>query len=133
MFGTIRKHQNWLWFIVVAVVIVSFVIYFDPSQRGNRGGRGGGSGELGRIDDHVVTPRELDEARREFKLIYFLNTRKWPEEDREHSAQIDEEREAAARLLNIVKAEEAGIHVPDTAVAEMAHRLLGGANLDQVA
>lgn len=133
MFGTIRKHQNWLWFIVVAVVIVSFVVYFDPSQRGGRGGRGGGAGELGRIDDHVVTPRELEEARREFKLIYFLNTRKWPEEDREHSAQIDEEREAAARLLNIVKAEQAGIRVPDTAVAEMAHRLLGGANLDQVA
>lgn len=133
MFGTIRRHQSWLWFIVVAVVIVSFVIFFDPSQKIN-GGRGqGGSSELGRIGDHVVTPQELIEAQREFRLIYFLNTHKWPEEDRERAAQIDETHEAAIRLLGIVKAKEAGITVPDSAVVEMSRRLLGpNANLDQV-
>src|SRR5262245_39318956 len=115
MFGTIRRHQNWLWFVVVGVVIVSFVIYFDPSQRGSRGrsGRGGGA-QLGEIDGRPITTQEFRDARQETRLLYFLNFRKWPEED-ERSAQMnfDIDRETSLRLLRVAKVKEAGIHISD--------------------
>ena len=30
MFGTIRKHQTWLWAIIITLTIISFVIFFSP-------------------------------------------------------------------------------------------------------
>ena len=30
MFGTIRKHQTWLWAIIITLTVISFVIYFSP-------------------------------------------------------------------------------------------------------
>lgn len=132
MFGTIRRHQNWLWFIVVAVVIVSFVVYFDPSQRGSSG-RGGGGAQLGEIDGKPVTPQQLRDAQQEARLLYFLNFRKWPEQDTERASQMgfDLEREAYLRLLRVAKANEAGIHVSDATVAALAKRLLGDFPLDR--
>ena len=41
MIGTIRKHSSWLWFIIIAAVIVSFVFYFSPSSRMGNGDSGG--------------------------------------------------------------------------------------------
>lgn len=35
MFGTIRKHQRWLWTIIVILTIVSFVIFYGSGQRGS--------------------------------------------------------------------------------------------------
>ncbi len=125
MFGTIRKHQNWLWFIVVAVVIVSFVVYFDPSQRGSRsGGRDGGG--LGTINGRAITARQFRDAQQETRLLYFLNFRKWPEQD-ERASQMgfDLERESYMRLLRVAKAREAGVQVSDATVGDLARRLIG--------
>jgi hypothetical protein len=126
MFGTIRRHQNWLWFIVVAVVIVSFVVYFDPSQRGSQGGGRRGSTSIGEIDGHQITPQEFRDAQQETRLLYFLNFRKWPEQDETASQRgFDLEREATMRLVRVEKANQAGIQVADNTVAELAKRLLG--------
>jgi len=37
MFGTIRKHQTWLWAIIITLTIISFVIYFGPQSRVSQG------------------------------------------------------------------------------------------------
>ncbi len=34
MFGTIRKHQNWLWAVIITVIIISFVVFFGPDVGG---------------------------------------------------------------------------------------------------
>ena len=41
MFGSFRKHQQWIWILGVIVIIPSFVIFFSPDAKWNRGFRGG--------------------------------------------------------------------------------------------
>jgi hypothetical protein len=64
MFAHIRKHQQWLFIVIIAVVIVSFVVFFTPSV-GTGGGGGGGTGSnatIGTIDDQPVTQQEYYDA-----------------------------------------------------------------------
>ena len=37
MFGTIRRHKTWLWLIIIAATIVSFVAFFTPTDQGSAG------------------------------------------------------------------------------------------------
>jgi peptidyl-prolyl cis-trans isomerase D len=130
MFGTIRRHQKWLLGIIIAVVIVAFVVYFDPSvQQGPRND----AGKSLVINGKTITPRDIGLATREVELLYFLNFRKWSDQDTERAQQIgfDKENEAYLRLLRVAKAEEAGVHVSDQTVAQLAHRLLGDFPLDR--
>src|SRR6266446_4095535 len=39
MFGTIRRHQTWLWAVIITITIISFVIFFGPQSRFNSSGR----------------------------------------------------------------------------------------------
>ena len=123
MFGTIRRHQGWLWGIIIAVMCVSLLVWTD--QRTTHGGGRGAKGT--EINGRAVTPKMLAEAEREVRLLYFLNFRKWPEQDHERAQQIgfDLENEAWLRLFRVGKAEEAGVQISDQAVADLAHRLLG--------
>ena len=134
MFGTIRRHQQWLWVVIIVVIIISFVVYFDPTLQ-NRSQSQGGSDTF-ELNGKPVTQKMLGEAAREVRLLYFLNFRKWPEQDTERAQQIgfDIETEAYLRMFRVAKAEEAGIHIPDKTVAELARRLLGGeVDLDRFA
>jgi len=85
MFGTIRRHQKWLLGIIIAVVIVAFVIYFDPSVQ--QGPRNEANKSLV-INGKTLTPRDYEHAAREVELLYFLNFRKWPDQDTERAQQI---------------------------------------------
>lgn len=38
MIGTLRRHSQWLWGIIITVVIVTFVFFFSPDI-GSRQGR----------------------------------------------------------------------------------------------
>lgn len=128
MFGTIRRHQSWLLWIIVIVIIISFVIYFDPSQQGNFSGGGSSGGGIGKVGDHVIKPQEYREAIQETRLLYYLNFRKWPENDEAAQQRgFDVEREATLRIVRLVKAEEAGIKVSDQTVGELAKRMVGDA------
>ena len=117
---------------ISALVIISFLYYFNPSQRANRD-RNAASGRGPEINGKIVTQKMLGEAAREVRLLYFLNFHKWPDEDTERAQQMnfDIETEAYLRLFRVGKAEEAGIHVSDQIVAELAHRLLGDYPLDK--
>jgi hypothetical protein len=134
MFGTIRRHQKWLLATIITLTIISFVWYFNPAQRNSRDQRATGDGF--QLNGKRVTQQMLNEAGREVRLLYFLNFRKWPEQDTERAQQIgfDIETEAYLRLFRVSKADEAGIQVPDKTVAELARRLLGGeVDLDRFA
>lgn len=123
MFGTIRKHQTWLWAIIIAVIVVSFVIFFSPDAQWNMGG---GQGSFGSIDGRPITQQEFSQAYRETKLLYFLNFQKWPESDeRARQMGFDLENETYMRLLRLAKVKEANIRVSDETLAHLARRLLG--------
>jgi hypothetical protein len=130
MFATIRRHQSWLLITIMTITIASFLYW--GMDRPTRGG-GGRSTKGPAINGKTVTPAMLGDALREVRLLYFLNFRKWPDQDRERAQQIgfEEENEAYLRLFRVGKAEEAGVRVADVTVAALAHRLLGDYPLEK--
>ena len=122
MFSSIRRHQSWIWIIVVVLVSISMVWFFtDRSDRG--GGRGPVS--IASIKGRQVSLREYKEARTEIRLLYFLNYRNWPEEDKKLAQNFDVEQQTLYRLLRLSQAKEANIHTSDESVGEMVRRILG--------
>ena len=68
MFGTIRKHQRWLWALIIAAVIVSFVAFFSPNQRMGREA----PSVVGTIDGRPLSDTEVREQLRLANLSGFL-------------------------------------------------------------
>jgi parvulin-like peptidyl-prolyl isomerase len=124
MFGTIRRHQSWLLILIIAAVIISFVVYFQPGGGPSNSNANASAFEL---NGKPVTEKMIQGAAREVRLLYFLNFRRWPEQDTERAQQMgfDIEQEAYLRLFRAAKAQEAGIRIPDQTVADLARRLMG--------
>ena len=125
MFGTIRRHQNWLWLIIIAVIIVSFVIFFSPDAQWSGSGRSTAQVNFGSIDGKPIGHDEFMEAYAESKLNeFFRNTSgKWP--GNEEAVQQSLQRNAIYRVLLVKKLKELDIKVSETAVARLAHDRIG--------
>jgi len=119
MFGTIRKHSKWMWIIIVAATIVSFVIFFGPG--GRQGQDETQKYNFGTIGDQPITRDEYVGAQRSAYLDYFFNRGQWP--DRDPAAKqggFNEERLTYERLLLMSKARELGISVSPESAAKVA-------------
>ncbi|MGH7967338.1 MAG: SurA N-terminal domain-containing protein, partial [Limisphaerales bacterium] len=121
MFGTIRKHQTWLWGVIITLTVISFVVYFSPYSKMNNGG--GRAGNFGTINGETVTQQQYANAYREVNLHFFLTSGHWLNEDRKRS-ESDVQREVYNWLLLTQKQEQLGIHVSDEAAAEMARHMV---------
>ncbi|HOW80643.1 MAG TPA: SurA N-terminal domain-containing protein, partial [Verrucomicrobiota bacterium] len=77
MFGTIRKHQNWLWAIIITLTIISFVVFFSPYSKMHDAT----TGSYGSIGGKKVTQEDYLKAQREVYLRYFFMTGRWPDQD----------------------------------------------------
>ena len=127
MIGTIRKHQQWLWVLIIAATIVSFVVFFNPSTK--YGGGGGGESrpnETGAfIEGRAITVDELVDAKREELLFYFLQHGDWPNEQklREQNYQLDQR--AYQRIALNQKAKDLGIVPTAKAAARMVEEMFG--------
>src|SRR5882757_4701366 len=77
MFGTIRKHQKWLWFVIVGIMIASMALWSSSFGKQNAGSRR--VGDFGLLDNKPITPAEFLAARTEVSFLYFLNTGEWPD------------------------------------------------------
>ncbi|MCX6903751.1 MAG: SurA N-terminal domain-containing protein, partial [Verrucomicrobia bacterium] len=119
-----RRHQTWLWMVIIVVIVISFVIYFSPDAKWGAHGRG--TAQLGTIDGQPVTMQEYWQANRETRLLYFLNFQKWPENDeRARQMGFELENETYMRLLRLAKVKEEKIKVNDETVGLLVQRLLG--------
>jgi peptidyl-prolyl cis-trans isomerase D len=127
MIGTIRKHQKWLWIVIVSITVLTFVVFFSPYSRMNGGGGGGGrEQDLGTINGQRITQEAFAQAHNEVALRYFFSSGgHWPD-DPNRRANFDPMREAYFWLLITQKQEENGIHVGADEVAQYARQLLGG-------
>jgi hypothetical protein len=125
MIGTIRKHSKWLWVIIIAATIISFVWW--GAAPATRGGAGGAAG-LGKIYGVAVTPQEYEDAKAEFRLFYFTHYGAWPEGKANITTQ-DIEKETYVRLLMVRKASKLGVQVGEDAIVAGAQELLSSPGL----
>jgi hypothetical protein len=125
MFGTIRKHQKWLWAVIITLTIVSFVVFFSPDAKW--GARSRGRSEYGTIDGRAVTKREYQEGYNDCRLMYYLRFNKWPENDETRARQMgqDAEERGQVRTIELAKARQEKIRVSPETVGEMAQHILG--------
>lgn len=118
MFGTIRKHQTWLWAVIITLTVISFVVYFSPYSRVNSSSRRAGS--YGSINGDKITEAQYRNAYREVDLhSFFMSGGHWLAEDKKRSEQ-DLEREIYQWLLLTWEQDRLGIHVDEQATAEYA-------------
>ena len=121
MFGTIRRHQTWLWVVISTLTIISFVYYFGPQSKVSQGR--GGAANLGTINGERITPEEYDQTRREVYLRYFFMSGTFPNEE-SRKMGFDESRDTYYRLLFIHKQKDLGIHVGDDTIERTARNML---------
>ncbi len=121
MFGTIRKHQTWLWAVIVTVTIISFVSFFNPSSRS--GGARSGAVDFGTIDGRPITEEDYGNAQREANLHFFMSYGSWPDADAKRVG-FDAERETYSRLFFIAKLKQNNIQVDSDSAARMANTIL---------
>jgi hypothetical protein len=121
MIGTIRKHQTWLWAVIITLTIISFVIFFSPYSKLNNTRRG--PVNLGSINGEPISEEEFINARNEVYLRAFFTSGAWPDEDaKKTGGQI--ERDTYQWLLLIQKQERLGIHISTDVVAQAARAMV---------
>jgi hypothetical protein len=120
MFGTIRRHQTWLWLVIATITIISMVAYLGPGGRANRGS-GRTEGNYGTLNGRPITADQLSDAAKEVRLAYFVRTgQRFPD-----SESVAVQREVYLRLFLISQLKELGIEPGDKSVAEFAARMTG--------
>jgi hypothetical protein len=115
MFGTIRRHQKWLWIVISTVTIVSFVAFFSPNRR-RQGGWTGPRDYIGSINGRPITRDEYASAYREARLNYAFSYGDWSDADARQSGIV--ERQTRERLFLIEKLRDLNIQVPPAATAQ---------------
>ena len=124
MFGTIRKHQKWLWVVIITLTVISFVVYFSPYQRVSRG-LGGKQVNLGSIDGQPVTVESYREAQDDVYLRYLLAHGDWPDKDATAKQMgFDEQRETYYRLLLLQKIKALNVQVSSKSIGRVAADIL---------
>ncbi len=121
MFGTIRKHQKWLWIVIITVIVISFVIYFSPYSNLNdtRGTRV----NWGSINGERVGQEQYVHAQREVYLRHYFMTGTWPDDEARRGGE-EIQRETYQWLLLIQKQKQLGIHVSTDVVAQAARAMV---------
>ena len=122
MFGTIRKHQKWLWAVIITLTIISFVIFFSPYSKMNSGARG--SGNYGSINGERITETQFIDAWREVQLHHFFRTGRWADDDKRSG--FDPERETYQWMLLVQKERDYGIRVSDEVAQQLGRQMMGG-------
>ncbi|MCP5521568.1 MAG: SurA N-terminal domain-containing protein [Verrucomicrobiales bacterium] len=123
MIGTIRKHSTWLWLIIIAATIVSFVIFFTPSaMRGGGGGRGPES--YGTMNGQPIPVKRYRTAALEAQLGFFMQSqgRYFPQDVNAAQFGFDLDRETRSRLVLLAQLDALGIEVDDASVADWIRR-----------
>ncbi len=115
MFGTIRKHQQWMWVVIITAVIISFVIYFTPNQ--GPGGSSPGNQQFGTIDGQSVDDQQVRSALTQAKLSGFLRYGEAFQSGRAEQMGFNLKQETMQRLFLGIRLQKAGIQVSDDAVA----------------
>jgi hypothetical protein len=113
MIGTIRKHQTWLWSVLIVVISVTMIFFFS-SDVSLTSRRGRVSGDWGSINGTPITDSEYLDSLNEIKIRYLLNTGKPPPIDENTKRSL--ERETISRVFLIHKLREMDVQASERAV-----------------
>jgi len=120
MFGTIRRHQKWLWAVIITLTVISFVIYFSPYSKMNSSERRGPV-DLGTLNGQRISEESFWSAEHEIALRYFIMSGgRAPDEETRHNF----ERETLQWLFVIDKQDQFDIHIAPDRVAEVARNMV---------
>src|SRR5436190_490365 len=122
MFGTIRKHQTWLWAVIITLTVISFVIYFSPYSKLNNARRG--EANYGSVSGERLSEQDFNDALREVELQFLFRQGRWPGEDAKRMG-FDEEKEAYQWLFLVEKQKQMGIHLSSEVAAQTARMMIG--------
>ena len=124
MFGTFRRHQQFIWLVVAAITIISFLWFFSPDAKQGSTFRQQAV-DLGSFNNRPVQRDEFVASFREAKLNYFMRTggREWPGTDENTKKSL--ERDALQRLFLLDRIKDLEISVSEEAVARAARERLG--------
>src|SRR5215468_2772092 len=124
MFGTIRKHQAWLWGVIITITVACFVFFYSPANRGT--GSSQGPVNFGSINGERISKEDFINARKEVQLQYFIMSGgTWIDSETDaKKAGFDFEQRIYARLLLIQKQEQLGIHVSSELAGQFATEML---------
>ena len=118
MFGTIRKHQTWLWVFIIAIMIFGLIQWQNSLGKSGSGEHGGGS--FGVIDGRPITETEMRHAQTDVDLDYLLQTRgEWPEIGRTPQGW-NQTIENYKQVFFVRKLEQFNIHTDPDEVARIA-------------
>ncbi|HWD91459.1 MAG TPA: hypothetical protein VG938_03835 [Verrucomicrobiae bacterium] len=120
MFGTIRKHQSWLWFIIIGLMVIGMITW--QNQLGKSGNGQQSAGSFGVIEGRAITQTEFRNAEGEATLQYLVRTHQWP--DSGPHSDFDLNRETYERLFLVRKLEQYNIHIDSDTVAQFANVIL---------
>jgi hypothetical protein len=129
MIGTVRKHQGWLWAIIITVTIISF-LYWSPNVSRNQGGAGGDY-DFGSINGKKITRDEYQKAAEEIGIIAFFSSRegRWPDQSELSSPQGV--REIYNRLALFEKMRELNVRPTKEATVQWIKNFLNrGSNVE---
>jgi len=118
MFLHIRRHQKWLFIVISALTILSFVWFFSPQDYWGGAAGSGTSGAVGTIYGKPVSRQQYLDAHREAQLRYLFSYGEWPGNDEVTRQMGVVERETNNRLLLKQKIKEHKIHVTDAQVSK---------------
>lgn len=124
MIGTLRKHQQWLWIIIILAIIISFVVYFSPTKTGLF--EGDSSYNFGSIKGHAITRDQFRNAQTEIVLFYFLRTGKWPAKEELEQTGFNLERETYNRILLVEKLKDLDVQPSSEATAKWIAEIFRG-------
>jgi hypothetical protein len=121
MFGTIRKHQTWLWAVIITLTIISFVIFFSPYSKMNDSRRV--KANYGSINGEKITGEQFAEAERDVYLNFFMRNGRMPDQDAKRMG-FDEMRETYQWLLLLQKERQFGINVSTDVLEQTARDMV---------
>lgn len=78
MIGTIRRHSQTVWWIIVVAVIVSFVWFYGANNASMESLLGRGHGERGRLYGNEIKQSALQSSARQVEFNHFLQDRSSP-------------------------------------------------------
>jgi hypothetical protein len=122
MIGTIRKHQKWLFIVIMGLTIVSFLWYFNPNSKYGALDRTPSYTGFGSVFGEPITLEQLRAADQEGRIFFRLSTGEWPAAEEKMK---DVRRFAQQRLLLNAELEQYHITPTPEAAARYTKQILG--------